>query len=62
MVFTQILYLYNQGLQDQNKGITNCAEFTVQWRNYPIWRYPVKASGGLKTANYQPTVLLWQSK
>ena len=26
MVFTQILYLHKQGLQDQNKGITNCAE------------------------------------
>jgi hypothetical protein len=30
MVFTQILYLHKQGLQDQNKGITNCAEFTLQ--------------------------------
>ncbi len=39
MVFTQIWYLQKQGLQDQNKGITNCAEFTLQWRNYPIWRY-----------------------
>jgi hypothetical protein len=39
MVFTQIWYLHKQGLQDQNKGITNCAEFTLQWRNYPIWRY-----------------------
>ncbi len=38
MVFTQIWYLHKQGLQDQNKGITNCAEFTLQWRNYPIWR------------------------
>ncbi len=26
MVFTQIWYLHKQGLQDQNKGITNCAE------------------------------------
>ncbi len=39
MVFKQIWYLHKQGLQDQNKGITNCAEFTLQWRNYPIWRY-----------------------
>jgi hypothetical protein len=39
MVFTQIWYLHKQGLQDQNKGITNYAEFTLQWRNYPIWRY-----------------------
>ncbi len=39
MFFTQIWYLHKQGLQDQNKGITNCAEFTLQWRNYPIWRY-----------------------
>jgi hypothetical protein len=30
MVFTQIGYLHKQGLQDQNKGITNCAEFTLQ--------------------------------
>ncbi len=39
MVFIQIWYLHKQGLQDQNKGITNCAEFTLQWWNYPIWRY-----------------------
>jgi hypothetical protein len=39
MVFTQIWYLHKQELQDQNKGITDCAEFTLQWRNYPIWRY-----------------------
>ncbi len=39
MVFTQISYLHKQVLQDQNKGFTNCAEFTLQWRNYPIWRY-----------------------
>ncbi len=39
MVFTQIWYLHKQALQDQNKGFTNCAEFTLQWRNYPIWRY-----------------------
>ncbi len=39
MVFTQIWYLHKQGLQDQSKGITKCAEFTLQWRNYPIWRY-----------------------
>jgi hypothetical protein len=36
MVFTQIWYLHKQGLQDQNKGITNCAEFILLWRNYPI--------------------------
>ncbi len=41
MVFTQIWYLHTQALQDQNKGFTNCAEFTLQWRNYPIWRYIV---------------------
>ncbi len=39
MVFTQIWYLHKQGLQDQNKSITSCAEFTLQWRNYLIWRY-----------------------
>ncbi len=48
MVFTQISYLHKQGLQDQNKGFTNCAEFTLQWRNYPIWRYSVKAFGDHK--------------
>ncbi len=41
MVFTQIKYPQKQGLQDQNKGITNCAEFNLQWRNYPIWWYPI---------------------
>ncbi len=30
MVFTQISYLHKQALQDQNKGFTNCAEFTLQ--------------------------------
>ena len=39
MVFTQIWYLHKQGLQDQNRGIKNCAEFTLQWWNYSIWRY-----------------------
>jgi hypothetical protein len=39
MVFTQIWYLHKQALQAQNKGFTNGAEFTLQWRNYPIWRY-----------------------
>ncbi len=41
MAFTQIWYLHKQGLQDQNNCINNYAEFTLQWRNYPIWRYPV---------------------
>jgi hypothetical protein len=29
MVFTQISYLHKQAIQDQNKGFTNCAEFTL---------------------------------
>ncbi len=49
MVFKQIWYLHKQGLQDQNKDITNCAEFTLQWRNYPIWRYVIHPRGILLT-------------
>jgi hypothetical protein len=30
MVFTQILYLHKQALQDQNKEFSNSAEFTLQ--------------------------------
>jgi hypothetical protein len=54
MVFTQIWYLHNQALQDQNKGITNCAEFTLQWRNNPIWRHIVNST----TLGNMPCVVL----
>ncbi len=39
MVFTQIWYLHKEAVWDLNNILANYAEFTLQWRNYPIWRY-----------------------
>ncbi len=70
MVFTQIWYLHKQGLQGQNKGITNCAEFTLQWRNYPIWRYYSSIYITYKESNmglprlcsYEEEAVSWESR
>ncbi len=42
MVFTQIWYLHKKAVWDRNNILANYAEFTLQWRNYPIWRYTLR--------------------
>ena len=46
--------------QNQNKNMTNCAEFTLQWRNYPIWRYVVCNINFLEKLNWLCTIYVYR--